>query len=198
METTFDAKYLSEKDIEYETDLKQYPFYLKGWLYYLDAKQEEIDEIENSEDDKSKTRQQLILKEKERQKLIKIKFLIYERALKNLPGSYKLWYNYLQDRINFTKNLIITHKMIEETNNCFERCLMFLHKMPRIWMMYAEYLTNQRYITRTRIIFDKALKSLPITQHDRIWPLYIKFVRIVNVCNIFLLFQVRGYKYIYI
>ena len=28
--------------------------------------------------------------------------LVFERALKELPGSYKLWYNYL--KVNFNKN----------------------------------------------------------------------------------------------
>ena len=48
--------------------------------------------------------------------------------------------------------------------------------MPRIWMDYCELMILQRYITATRRVFDRALRALPVTQHDRIWPLYIKFV----------------------
>ena len=30
-------------------------------------------------------------------------------------------------------------------------------------------------------MFDRALRALPPTQHDRIWPLYIKFVTMHNI-----------------
>lgn len=32
-------------------------------------------------------------------------------------------------------------------------------------------------MTRTRRAFDRALRSLPVTQHDRIWTTYIEFSR---------------------
>ena len=48
--------------------------------------------------------------------------------------------------------------------------------MPRIWIDYCEFLISQRLITKTRHTFDNALKSLPVTQHDLIWPIYIKWV----------------------
>ena len=40
--------------------------------------------------------------------------------------------------------------------------------------MFLEYLVSQCLVTRTRRAFDEALRSLPITQHKRIWPLYLK------------------------
>lgn len=49
--------------------------------------------------------------------------------------------------------------------------------MPRIWIEYCQCLIEQQLITRTRKAFDRALRSLPATQHDRIWPIYIGFVR---------------------
>lgn len=62
-------------------------------------------------------------------------------------------------------------------NNAFERSLVFMHKMPRIWMDYCTFLTDQNKITRTRKVFDRALRALPVTQHHRIWPLYLLFVK---------------------
>ena len=53
--------------------------------------------------------------------------------------------------------------------------------MPRIWIDYLKYLTAQRYITKTRRAFDQALLSLPVTQHFRIWPLYIAFIKSHNI-----------------
>ena len=32
-------------------------------------------------------------------------------------------------------------------------------------------------VTKSRHTFDRALRSLPLTQHKRIWPLYTDFVR---------------------
>ena len=85
----------------------------------------------------------------------------------------------------------------EEVNNAFERSLVFMHKvipsivlfscririlfflafqMPRIWLDYCQFLIDQGKITRTRRVFDRSIRALPITQHNRIWPLYIKFV----------------------
>ncbi|KAJ0083138.1 hypothetical protein Patl1_10864 [Pistacia atlantica] len=48
--------------------------------------------------------------------------------------------------------------------------------MPRIWIMYLETLTKQKLITKTRRTFDRALCALPVTQHDRIWEIYLRFV----------------------
>lgn len=48
--------------------------------------------------------------------------------------------------------------------------------MPRVWLEYAEFMMTQKKITRIRHIFDRALRSIAFTQHDRIWKLYIEFV----------------------
>lgn len=52
--------------------------------------------------------------------------------------------------------------------------------MPRIWLDYCSFMMNQCRVTKTRRIFDRALKALPITQHPRIWELYLKFARSVG------------------
>ncbi|KAF3451555.1 hypothetical protein FNV43_RR07650 [Rhamnella rubrinervis] len=106
----------------------------------------------------------------------KKRFIIYERALKALPGSYKLWYAYLRERLELVRNLPITHSQYETLNNTFERALVTMHKMPRIWIMYLQTLTDQKLLTRTRRTFDRALCALPVTQHDRIWEPYLVFV----------------------
>jgi pre-mRNA-splicing factor SYF1 len=53
--------------------------------------------------------------------------------------------------------------------------------MPRIWIDYCEFLLEQCLITRTRRACDRALRSLPITQHSRIWPIYLKLVETFDV-----------------
>ena len=39
---------------------------------------------------------------------------------------------------------------------------------------------EQGLVTRTRRAFDRALCALPITQHDRIWQIYL-----VGACSLF-------------
>lgn len=79
------------------------------------------------------------------------------------------------------KGRCITDPLYEDVNNAFERALVFMHKMPRIWMDYCTLMTEECYITRTRQVFDRSLRALPITQHHRIWPLYIHFLKKHNV-----------------
>lgn len=138
------------EDTPFEEDVLKNPFFLFSWLRYLKSK-------ENS----SPVR----------------RFWIYERALKELPGSYKLWYNYLQERVSALEGLPIIHPYYNQAKSVFERALCFMHKMPRIWELYLEFLIECRLITYTRKTFDKALGSLPITQHDHIWPIYIEFAK---------------------
>lgn len=50
-------------------------------------------------------------------------------------------------------------------------------QMPRIWIDYCQFMVSQCKITRSRRTFDRALRALPVTQHPRIWPLYLRFGR---------------------
>ncbi|XP_063304466.1 pre-mRNA-splicing factor SYF1 [Pelobates fuscus] len=141
---------LEEDDLQYEEEILRNPYSVKCWLRYIECKLSGPVHALN---------------------------LVYERALKELPGSYKLWYAYLRQRRKQVKRKCITDPAYEEVNNCHERALVFMHKMPRIWLDYCQFLVDQCKITRTRRTFDRALRALPITQHHRIWPLYLRFVR---------------------
>src|SRR6185437_1681491 len=96
-------------------------------------------------------------------------------------GSYKLWLAYLKLRMKQVKGRPVTDPIYKDVNNCFERSLVFMHKMPRIWITYCQFLMEQGEITKTRRIFDRALRALPVTQHTRIWPLYLKFINMHDI-----------------
>uniref|UniRef100_H2YVK1 Suppressor of forked domain-containing protein n=1 Tax=Ciona savignyi TaxID=51511 RepID=H2YVK1_CIOSA len=140
----------NEDDLPYEEEILRNPYSVKCWLRYVEHKEGSPAKEVN---------------------------IIYERALKELPGSYKLWYSYLRLRRSQLKGLCINHAMYEDVNNAHERALVFMHKMPRIWIDYCKLLVDQIKLTRTRRTFDRALRALPITQHYRVWPLYLKFVK---------------------
>eukprot|EP00928_Gymnodinium_smaydae_P070601 TRINITY_DN54408_c0_g1_i1.p1 TRINITY_DN54408_c0_g1~~TRINITY_DN54408_c0_g1_i1.p1 ORF type:complete len:968 (+),score=248.96 TRINITY_DN54408_c0_g1_i1:128-3031(+) len=141
---------LRETDVAYEQELQQNPYSVKLWFAYVRAKTEASEQV---------------------------RFLIYERAVKELPGSYKLWHAYLRERMKSLKDLCVTDPLFEATNNAFDRSLVFLHKMPRIWLDYIEFLMKQKKVTRARRALDDALRSLPITQHSRVWELYVRFIK---------------------
>lgn len=141
---------LRETDAAYEAELQQNPYSVKVWIAYAKAKAEASN---------------------------KVRFLIFERAVKELPGSYKLWWMYLKDRMECVKPLCIVDPEYELVNNAFKRSLVFLHKMPRIWLTYIEFLMRQKKVTRARRALDGALRALPITQHTRVWELYVRFIK---------------------
>merc|ERR1712166_1262129 len=144
-----------EQDLLYEEDVLRNPYSMKSWYRYIEAKREE----------KPKSRN-----------------LLYERAVSALPGSYKLWYRYLLDRKDQIDDPCPLDPVWESMNNVFERALVFLHKMPKIWKEYLNFRMRQTWdITQLRHTFDRALRALPITQHEQIWPLFRKFVLDSNV-----------------
>ena len=153
----------SPEDLPYEEEVQRNKYSLKAWLRYLQFKSHSGSTVRNN---------------------------LYERALRELPGSYKLWHSYLEENINKTKNKSLQNAKWEKTNNLFERSLNTMHKMPVIWEMYCEFLILQKWITRTRHTFDRALRSLPVTQHKRIWNSYLPWARSTGVAEL----GVRIYK----
>ncbi|NWS91851.1 SYF1 factor, partial [Toxostoma redivivum] len=139
-----------DEEVQHEEELLRNPFSVRGWLRYAQARQRGPRPRLNQ---------------------------IYERALRELPGSYKLWYQYLRQRRAQVKGRCPSDPAFEEANAVHERALVFMHKMPRIWLDYCQFLAEQGRVTRTRRTFDRALRALPITQHRRLWPPYLSFVR---------------------
>lgn len=141
------------------------PLSLKNWLWYIDYRKSHYS--------------------------AESLFPVYEKAVKALPGSYKLWYAYLDLRVKSMfegvditiatgerypiSRISLSDPSWEQTNDCFERSMFLCNRYPVIWKLYCSFLACQRKITRCRRCFDRALCELPVTQHDKIWPLYLKF-----------------------
>ncbi|KAG5681125.1 hypothetical protein PVAND_010585 [Polypedilum vanderplanki] len=145
---------LKDDDLPYEEEILRNAYSVKHWMRYIEHKRHASKHIINQ---------------------------IYERALKQLPASYKLWYNYLKLRKKQVRGKSIQDEELEDVNNAFERVLVFMHKMPRIWIDYLSFLSNQCKITRIRHTFDRGLRALPVTQHNRIWPLYLEFLNMYDI-----------------
>ncbi|PFH50049.1 hypothetical protein AMATHDRAFT_75812 [Amanita thiersii Skay4041] len=139
---------------------------------------------------------------------------IYEAALQQFTGSFKLWKAYLHMRMSFVCGKLIIKKKtggrkkfpemkdaleeeiedLEEWENgldgivgweewkslvsTFERALMWLPKLPRIWLMYLSIFFHKNCPpllahTHARRTFDRALRTLPPSLHSRIWVRYL-------------------------
>ncbi|KAL2153328.1 hypothetical protein VTH82DRAFT_4483 [Thermothelomyces myriococcoides] len=146
-----DLALVSEDDYAYEQDIQRNPGSTKPWLAYIEYKLQHGTEREQA--------------------------FVMERACVQLPRSYKLWKMYLRFRVKHVSklNAAIFAAEYQKVNALFERALILLNKMPRIWEMYLQFLMQQPLVTATRRAFDRALRALPITQHNRIWALYKPF-----------------------
>ncbi|KAG9257562.1 uncharacterized protein F5Z01DRAFT_671157 [Emericellopsis atlantica] len=146
-----DLSLVTNEDSVYEQDILREPASIKPWLAYIDFK----------------LRHGTILEQA----------FVMERACAQLPRSYKLWKQYLQFRTRHVSSLnaAVFAAEYRKVNALFEKALILLNKMPRIWEMYLKFLTRQPSVTLVRRTFDRALRALPITQHNRIWALYRPF-----------------------
>ena len=97
---------LTSQDLYYEEEIARNPYHLKSWTSYLQFKRDARSAV---------------------------RFFIYERALKFLPRSYKLWFAYLTERRKSLANKCITHQGYETLVSAFERAIVHMNKMPRIW-----------------------------------------------------------------
>ncbi|KAI5212238.1 pre-mRNA-splicing factor syf1, partial [Aureobasidium subglaciale] len=142
---------VTDNDVIYEQDILRNPANIRAWLDYASFKRQTGSLLEHA--------------------------FVLERACNSLPRSYKLWKMYLELRVNHLRNRNPARcaSDFQKVNALFERALVLLNKMPRIWEMYLSFLCKQPRITQTRRTFDRALRALPITQHNRIWALYRPF-----------------------
>lgn len=146
-----DLYLISDGDVIYENEILRNPSSVRPWLDYALYKRQTGSKLEQC--------------------------FVLERACRALPRSYKLWKMYLELRTTHLKrrNPARHRSEFNKVNALFERALILLNKMPRIWEMYLGFLCLQPLVTQTRRTFDRALRALPVTQHSRIWSLYRPF-----------------------
>ncbi|KAF2672213.1 pre-mRNA-splicing factor syf1 [Microthyrium microscopicum] len=146
-----DLYLISDSDAVYEQDVMRSPGNIKPWLEYAAFKRKHGSVLQQA--------------------------FVLERAVTMLPRSYKLWKMYLELRTEHlkSKNPAKYAAHFVKVNSLFERALVLLNKMPKVWEMYLTFLMQQPLVTTTRRTFDRALRALPITQHNRIWALYRPF-----------------------
>uniref|UniRef100_A0A060T2U4 Pre-mRNA-splicing factor SYF1 n=1 Tax=Blastobotrys adeninivorans TaxID=409370 RepID=A0A060T2U4_BLAAD len=146
---------LEEDDVPYEQAILKNPNDLSPWLQYVEATQS---------------------------RPLAFRAWVLERATAQMGRSYKLWKFYLDlRRQNIATISYYDHpEEFMAVNRLFEKAVVLLNKMPRIWIDYLEHLMRQPDVTAVRTTFDQALQSLPVSQHDRLWPMMLEFTQSAN------------------
>lgn len=148
-----DLGLVSDRDVSYEHQLISDPTDLASWLRYYWHKDELTE-----------------------------KLWVLKRATRVLKRSYKLWVLYLDHLVEHVSDLCpVQYKAEYEKVNCeFDTAMEMLHKMPLLWVRYLNFLLPQTDVTRTRHKFNEALRTLPLTQHHWVWPLFLEFAQFVK------------------
>ena len=136
--------------IHHEDSIAKTPFSVAAWVVYLD----EVDGV-------------IAEKDKNYQHLVYLRDLVGRRGIQQLPKSYKLWKTHWE----FCEQ----HGLLSVS--LFERALVTLHKFPRVWMAYLKYAHEKARLhpTKLRRLANRALEALPVTQHDKVWPVLLNY-----------------------
>ena len=59
-----------------------------------------------------------------------------------------------------------SHDFYEEVNQIFEKALIYMNRMPMIWLNYAVFLQKQQKLAQVVKVYNRALRSLPVSQHN--------------------------------
>ena len=76
-------------------------------------------------------------------------------------------------------------QIIEAVNTVFEKSLITMHRMPMIWLKYLKFLVrHQPTITSVRLVLNRSLQALPITQHHLIWKFIVHDWILKDQCKV--------------
>ena len=125
---------IDDSDVPYEEEVLRNSYNVKSWMRYIEHK---------SNGPKIPM------------------YMVYERALKELPCSYKIWYKYLCLRRRGTRGRCIDDPEMNRVINCYERALVFLHKVCTYGFLNSSMWSKNIFIQH---IWNKTIKSLQVFQ----------------------------------
>ncbi|KAF5386776.1 hypothetical protein D9615_001669 [Tricholomella constricta] len=209
---------ISTKDLHREEDLLRNPTSFRSWWTAINTTKEAFIALQKTEKPPDLPEEVSALLGPLASPLARISLqrltYLYEAALVQFPGSFKLWKSYLNLRMSFVLGKLIVRKKaggkkkfpemkdaLEEEQEdlekwegplhpvvgweewkslvaTFERALMWLPRLPRLWLMYLSIFFHPQCPsllshTHARHTFDRALRTLPPSLHSRIWVRYL-------------------------
>ncbi|EZG55410.1 putative pre-mRNA-splicing factor SYF1 [Gregarina niphandrodes] len=151
------------RTVGYEKSVEGNPLNIQSWLQYINFK---------------------------RNASYGCRILLFLRALRYSPMSYKLWMRVLREVDRYIVEFYASREELASSENedreavldfleaIYRKGMSHMYKYPKARLMYTRMLWEVRgRITGTRREFDDVLRTLPITQHHLVWPAYIKFVK---------------------
>lgn len=148
--------YIAKSFMTYEDSVSKQAYSVDVWISYLDA----IDDVSSPTQIDEIT--------------IQTRKFVGQRALAVLPRSYKLWKSHWEFLVKYEKN---SNFDIAEVLHGFECCLLMMHRYPRAWIDYFEFIETHPgccSITYLRRLVNRSLQALALTQHNKIWPVILR------------------------
>lgn len=99
-------------------------------------------------------------------------FAVYERALANLPGSYKLWYGYCIAFEDASRNFHPLHPIHTALESVHFRAARALPRSPVLWAMLLVALLRRGRLRAVETAMNEALQALPVAQHMHVWRVF--------------------------
>ncbi|KAG5342203.1 hypothetical protein C0989_004515 [Termitomyces sp. Mn162] len=209
---------LTVKDLHREEDLLRNPTSFRSWWSAINTTREAFIALQKIEPPPDLPAEGIALLRPLASPLARISLqrltYLYEAALVQFAGSFKLWKSYLNLRMSFVLGKLVVKKRaggkkkfpemkdaLEEEHDdleeweggldpvigweewkslvaTFERALMWLPRLPRLWLMYLSIFFHPKCPpllshTHARHTFDRALRTLPPSLHSRIWVRYL-------------------------
>ena len=101
----------------------------------------------------------------------------FERAIQELPFSFKVWYQYTSAISRHAIKQPPSSHWRAAATAVYERALAYLPSMPLLWSEYIDLLAKLNAVTAVRRVVDRALIALPVTLHSQwVWPLALRCV----------------------
>ena len=172
---------MDAKTLAHEERVLRAPTDVNAWQAYLDDTPKNDDEKNANDEDSLAAGGGSALTTSTSATTLSKRWMVYERAVRAIPTSYKMWYFYLAERVDRARGKRVDDAEHARTIGAFERALVTMHKMPKVWELYLRYLMSLKMVTATRRGCDRALAALPVTQHERVWIIYLDFIRAEGV-----------------
>lgn len=106
--------------------------------------------------------------------------VVFERAVRAIPFSYKLWTSYIEFRRRRTRALATPNEWFASVRHAYERALEKLPTMPLLWCSFMEFVMESSptpRVTMVRHLVGRSLAALPLTQHHLVWRLAKRWCR---------------------
>eukprot|EP00531_Pseudo-nitzschia_arenysensis_P000770 CAMPEP_0116128198 /NCGR_PEP_ID=MMETSP0329-20121206/7234_1 /TAXON_ID=697910 /ORGANISM="Pseudo-nitzschia arenysensis, Strain B593" /LENGTH=960 /DNA_ID=CAMNT_0003622325 /DNA_START=199 /DNA_END=3081 /DNA_ORIENTATION=- len=169
----------------HEEEIARDPYNVSAWVLYIEEVDDMIQEQDVSMASKASSKPPKQASQSASKYtlsgLVSLRDTVARRAIRLLPRSYKLWklhWEFLVKQKRYVGGPAAVLK-------CFERAMVTLHKFPRAWMAYLEFAHDLLdsedeedivlHPTQLRHLVNRALEALPVTQHDKIWPVLLKY-----------------------